>query len=177
MGFLKSRSLISYFAELWGEYFKHILFVGERGTHNLWLNCQFWRKRNDIYYITILFAVAVLSPGAPTVFGTNLTCLATPRFARIFFQYAKRFFNLRPIQIVFTSGIGTGIFWNVLEDRTEFLTWAAWALFNFYVKQKQRFSVWTFTGNASFISFHRGIWSRYSEINKFKRNKGLSFQK
>ena len=70
--------------------------------------------------------MVALSPGVPTVFGTNLTCLTTPRFARISFRYAKRFVNPQSIQIVLTSGIGTGIFWiNVLEDRIEFLTWAA----------------------------------------------------
>ena len=41
----------------------------------------------------------------------------------------------------------------------------------------QIFLVWSFTENASFISFYGGIWSRYSEINKFKTSKDLSFQK
>ena len=31
------------------------------------------------------------------------------------------------------------------------------ALFNFYLERKQRFSLWSFTENASFISFHGGI--------------------
>ena len=49
--------------------------------------------------------------------------------------------------------------------------------FNFYLKQKQRFSIWSFTENANFISFHGRILSRYSEINKFKTSKDLTFQK
>ena len=32
-------------------------------------------------------------------------------------------------------------------------------LFNFHLKQKQSFPVWSFTENASFISFHERIWS------------------
>ena len=124
----------------------------------------------------MLWLCSLLDP--PTVFPTNLTCSTTPHFAQISFQYAKKILNLRSIRIFFTSGIRTDIFSiNVLEDRNEFLTWVAWALFNFYLKQKQRFSVWSFTENDSFISFHRGIRSRYSEISKFKRSKGLSFQK
>ena len=55
--------------------------------------------------------------------------------------------------------------------------WAASVLFNFYLKVKQRFSVWGFTKNASFMFFHGGIWSRYSEINKIKTKKDLSFRK
>ena len=62
---------------------------------------------------------------------------------------------------------------NVLKDFNLFFIWAAWALFNF---PKQQFSVWIFTENTSFISFHGGILSRYSEINKFKTSKDLSIQ-
>ena len=49
--------------------------------------------------------------------------------------------------------------------------------FNFNLKKKHRFSIRSFAENALFISFHEGIWSRYSEINKFKTSKDLSFQK
>ena len=50
----------------------------------------------------------------------------------------------------------------------------AWVLFNFYLKQKQTFSVWSLTENTPFISFYGRIWSRYSEINKFKKSTYLS---
>ena len=60
---------------------------------------------------------------------------------------------------------------------TTFIPWTAWILLNFYLKQKQRFSAWSLTENTSLVSFHRGIWSRYSQINKFKISKDLSFQK
>ena len=64
---------------------------------------------------------------------------------------------------------------NLLEDCI--LIWAGWVLFSFYLKQKQRFSVWSFTENASFISFNAGIWYVYSEMNKFEISKDLTFQK
>ena len=41
----------------------------------------------------------------------------------------------------FTSGIGPDILMNVLEDRIIFLIWAAWVLLDYYLKQKQKFSV------------------------------------
>ena len=78
---------------------------------------------------------------------------------------------------VLTSGIGPDILMNLLEDRIASLIWAASVLFNFYLKEKQGFSVWGFTKNTSFMSFHRGIWWRYSEINKIKTRKDLSSQK
>ena len=53
---------------------------------------------------------------------------------------------------------------------------AAWSLFDFYVKQKQRSSAWSLTKNASFISFHGEIWCKYSEIKKSQTSKVLSFQ-
>ena len=53
---------------------------------------------------------------------------------------------------------------NVLMDCIIFLILADWVLFNFYLKQKQRCSVWNLE-NVSLISFHGVIWSRYSEIS------------
>ena len=50
---------------------------------------------------------------------------------------------------------------NVLKGCIIFLTWAARF---FYLKQKQKFSVWSFTENASFISFDMGSWSIYSDF-------------
>ena len=38
----------------------------------------------------------------------------------------------------------------------------------FYLKQKQRFSVSSFSENVSLISFNGRIWPRYSETHKFK---------
>ena len=46
----------------------------------------------------------------------------------------------------------------------KFLIWAAWVSSNYYLKEKQRFSVWSFTENTSFIPFLGGIWCRYSEL-------------
>ena len=55
-----------------------------------------------------------------------------------------------------TFGIGPDILMNLLEI---VFVWGAWVLFNFYLKQKQRFSVWNFTENSNFISFHGRIFS------------------
>ena len=49
--------------------------------------------------------------------------------------------------------------------------------FYFLFSQKQRYLAWSFTESASFISVHIGIGFRYSEINKFKTRKDLSFPK
>ena len=65
----------------------------------------------------------------------------------------------------FFSGVGPDILMNVLEDCIIFLIWAALVLFNFCLI-KNKFLVWSFTKNGSFISFHGGICSRYSEINE-----------
>ena len=51
------------------------------------------------------------------------------------------------------------ILMKLFEDYIFILYLAAWILFNFHLKQKKSFSVWSFTENASFISFHEGIWS------------------
>ena len=77
----------------------------------------------------------------------------------------------------FTSGIGPDILMNALEGCITVFVWAAWFFFNFYLKQKQRYSIWSFTENANFNSFHGKILSRYSEIYKFKTNKDSTFQK
>ena len=131
-----------------------------------------------LLYNTFVCWVCTVSQSPSTVFGTNLTCLPTPLLARILSNIQNFFLlNLWSIQIFFTFGTGPDILINVLEDRIIFFIWAAWALFNFYLKHKQRFLVWSFTENVSFISFHGGIWSRYSEINKFKTSIGLSFHK
>ena len=107
-------------------------------------------------------------PDRSTVFGKKLTSLLKPSFAWILSSMLKYFLNLWSFQTLFTFGIGPDILINVLEGCIVFLIWSAWALPNFHLKQKQEFSVWNFTENASFISFHGGILSRYSEINKFK---------
>ena len=73
-------------------------------------------------------------PDHPTVFGTNLICLAMPRFARIFSNMQKYFPNHWSIQIFFISGIGPDILMNMLEDCIVFFKWEVWVLFNFYLK-------------------------------------------
>ena len=80
-----------------------------------------------------------------------------------FFPICK---NLFPIidqyRFFFTSGISPHILMHILEDCIMFLMRTAWVLFNFYLKQKERFSVWSFTENVFLISIHGNIWSRYS---------------
>ena len=48
-------------------------------------------------------------------------------------------------------GIGPDLLMNGLEDRIIFLICAAWILFNFDLTKKQRFSVYSFIENASYI--------------------------
>ena len=105
------------------------------------------------------------SPNPPTVFGTNWTSLLTPSFAGFLsnMQYFPiigqcRFFKFwnRPWYLM-----------NVLGDWIIFLIWVAWVLLNF-IFRKNRLSFWSLTEKASLISFHGGIWSRYSEIISLK---------
>ena len=56
---------------------------------------------------------------------------------------------------------------NVLEDCIIFLVQVGCILINFYLKLKQKYSVWSFNENAKFISFHGRTLSGYSEIIKF----------
>ena len=92
-------------------------------------------------------------------FGNISLCLISSQYA---------IFSRLLIKTNFFSGIGLDLRMNVLEDCIIFLIWAAWALFNFYLIENKRFSVWSFTEDTSIISFQGGILSRYSEINKFK---------
>ena len=67
---------------------------------------------------------------------------------------------------------------NMLKDCTTFLIWAARFYLNFIlISNKQKFSVWSFTENASFISSY-GIYflSRYSKINTYEISKNLFLQ-
>ena len=63
------------------------------------------------------------------------------------------------MQIFFTFEVGPDILADVLEDLIIFYIWAAWVLFDVYLQLKERFPVWSFTENASFISFYGRIWS------------------
>ena len=73
--------------------------------------------------------------------------------------------------------MGPDILRNVLKDCIIFDVWAACVFSNFYLKQKQRNSVWSFTENSIFIFFHGRILSRYSRITTFKTSKDLTLQK
>lgn len=111
-------------------------------------------------------------------FGINHTCSSTPYFARILPNMQKYFPNHWLIQISLTCEIGSDILMNLLEDCIVFFIWVTWFfLFKFYLTQKQLFSVRSFIENASFISFHWGIRSRYSDISKFTASTDLPFQK
>ena len=72
------------------------------------------------------------------------------------------------MQIFLTSGIGPDILMKVFEGYIILLISAGWLLFNFYLKQKQTFSVWSFTEITSFISFHEGILSITKNTKKFR---------
>ena len=76
--------------------------------------------------------------------------------------------NIGQCRFFVASGIDHGILIDLFEDCAVYLIWTAWVLFDFYLKQKQMFSVWSYSNNVSFISFHGAIWCRYSEINNLK---------
>ena len=159
--------------KLWGESFRHCRW--EKRTQFMIKLPIFKENICSYLYNSFLGWLPCCLPNCPIVFGTNLTCLPTPCFARIISNMQKYFLNLWSIPIFFYSVICPDILINVLENCIVFVIWAVWALFNFDLdKQKQRFLVWSFTENGSIISFHGGIWSK---INKFKTTKDLSFQK
>ena len=82
------------------------------------------------------------------------------------------------MQIFFISGIGPNILINVLViGLYSLIGQPEFCLILILEILSQRFLVWSLTENVSFISFYGGIWSRHSEIYKFKTSKDLSFQK
>ena len=62
-------------------------------------------------------------------------------------------------QTKFFSGIGPDNMRNIFEEWIIFRISAAWVLFNFYLKQKQKFSFWSSTEYSFLISLHGRIWS------------------
>ena len=76
---------------------------------------------------------------APTVFGTNQLCYQCLDLLGFF--SVCNIFPIIDLCSFFTSEIGPDIPMNVLEDCIILLIWAAWCLFNFYLKQNQRLSI------------------------------------
>ena len=72
-----------------------------------------------------------------TASGTNHTYSPTTCFAR--FPIYKESFPIIGQCRFFYSWDRPDILVNVFEDCIIFLVWAVWVLFNFYLKQKQRF--------------------------------------
>ena len=75
-------------------------------------------------------------------------------------------------------GIGPDILIKVFEGYIILLISTSWLLLNFYIKQKQRFLVWSITKITSFISSHEGISSItkntkkcWLQLGNFKYNK------
>ena len=114
MGFLNSSFLISYF----------FLNCEESLSGTVCLRMQFMIKLpvfkwKNVLNIAILFAEVVL-----LYLKQTLTCLPMLHFVQILSNMKNFFLNIWSIQIFFTCGIDP--------------IWAAWALFNFYLKQKQQ---------------------------------------
>ena len=68
---------------------------------------------------------------------------------------------------------------NVLKDCIVFLIWTARILIKFYLRQKQRFSVWSFTKNSHFNFFHRASLKQaknYLSKNNKSTLKGAGFK-
>ena len=82
----------------------------------------------------------------------------------------EHFPNHLSMHIFLTSEIGPDILMKVFEGYIILLISAGWLLFSFYLKQKQRFSAWSFTEITSFISFHEG------NLSITKNNKKCRFQ-
>ena len=148
---LKSREIrifqvpsVSCFGELWGESFRHSMFVGKMRTQVM-IKLPVFIRKNAHNYITILcqfkegknckiFLVLHRLGDSPTVFGTDLTYFPTSKFNCIFSSIQKYFHSHWSIRIFFTSGIGRDILMNVFEDCIVFVIWTAWVLFNFNIK-------------------------------------------
>ena len=92
---------------------------------------------------------------------TFLAFAAFPRYATFspFSPICKIFPIIGQCRFFLTSGIGPDILVKVFEGYIILLISADCILLNFYYKQKQRFSVWSFAEITSFISFHEGILS------------------
>ena len=103
---------------------------------------------------------------------TFLAFAAFPRYATFspFFPICKIFPIIGQCRFFLTSGIGPDILIKVFEGYIILLVSEDCLLFNFYLKQKQRLSVWSFAEITSFISFHDGI------LSIIKNNKKRMFQ-
>ena len=73
------------------------------------------------------------------------------------------------MQTFFISRIDPDILMNVLEECAYILYLGSLHFVSFYLKQKQKFSVWSFNENTFFFSIHGRIWSKYTKVNKFKK--------
>ena len=113
---------------------------------------------------------------------TFLAFAAFPRYATFssFSPICKIFLIIGQCRFFLTSGIGPDILIKVFEGYIILLVSEDCLLFNFYLKQKQRFSVWSFAEITSFISFHEGILSITKNTKKcrfqlgnFKYNKNI----
>ena len=145
-------------------------------SHNLWLNCQFSRKTCSYWYNNI----NILKINERKVAKFTWVCV-TPQTAQGYLEQTTLIFlhlSLLASQVLndICLLLGPDNLMNVLVDCFIFLIWTAWISFNFYLKQKQRFSVWNLTENASFIPFQGITWSRYFEIS-LEGAKDLPFQR
>ena len=92
-------------------------------------------------------------------------------------QYAK-FSQLMINAYIFNFCSELDILMKVFESYIILLISAGWLLLNFYLLQKQRFSVWSFAEITSFIFFHEEILSIanntkkcWFQLGNFKYNK------
>ena len=81
--------------------------------------------------------------------------------------------NRLSMQIFLIFGIDPGILIiKVFEGYVILLFLAGWLPFNFYLQQKQRFLIWSFTEMTSIISFHEGILSVTKSTKKCRFQPG-----
>ena len=77
------------------------------------------------------------------------------RYATFFslFSICNIFSIIGQCRFFLASGVGPDILMKMFECYIILLTSAGWLLFTFLLKQKQRFSAWSFTEITSIISF------------------------
>ena len=176
---------------MWGKSYRHSMLVEERRGTNLWLIYQF--SRNLFFIFKEKFCASLtakkLFPSfkgekgkiflESRLYQTPQLYLGQTKLVRQELTLLKFFllWNNFPItaQRIFSPFLLLGyalIFWQICLKTKSYFLFGQLGLINFYLKQKQSFSVWNFTENVSFISisFHEGI----SLITKHTKKAGLN---
>ena len=116
-----------------------------------------------------------------TDFQTSQMCLEETALVRLHLAMLRIFWISNNILIIIVQYIYL-LLGEALISRWMYSKIALYSLFRqpgfclIFILSKSC-SVWSLTENINFISFHGRILSRYSEINKFKTSKDITFLK